>query len=119
VKDTGLKTYMALINDFSHDLFTGLWICCIGTMYIVRRRAAVLAPDPAVARFAADINATLHMAQNTALILVLATGILRYRHAVRDSSRNTGQRRALLLVKHLVLAFLAVAGTWLGHAWSG
>ncbi len=108
--------YFFLLNDFSHDLFTGLWLSCLGTIVLIRLQTAAYAgPAPeAVIVFGGHLQRTLFTAQNSAMALVLVTGVLRLIHVKSRGGSGGRERRLLLVIKHIALTAIFAGGTYLG-----
>ncbi len=103
-----------IINNFAHDLFTGLWTSSILVIYLLRERAR-----------AQSVAAELHALTNTffwlgivSLAIVLGSGGIRflYYKAATDGSERT--RKSLLIAKHLLFTVIFGGGTLLAYRWT-
>ncbi|MFW8601519.1 hypothetical protein ACOHYD_08555 [Desulfobacterota bacterium M19] len=111
--------YIYIINDFSHDLFTGLWLSSLTAIYLIHLKAggAVSCEWQLVSELSGDF---LWM-QNIALGLIILTGLGRYLHQKGGRTDNHlshhQARRQVLIIKHIIMGILFTSGTALGLAW--
>ena len=116
--NNSLKKYAFLLNDFSHDLFTGLWICSLLAIYLING-AVQEHTSPETVAFATGLLRVFFNLLCFSMVLIMATGGARYYHVRRsESAANTPERRKLLIAKHAVMGVLFPLGTWLGWVWS-
>lgn len=109
-----MRHYLALINDFAHDFFTGLWLSCLLVLWLVQHQAT-----PADSLLAAAILGNFFRLQCWSMALILLTGLGRYWHVKGTAGPGQDQaRRSLLIVKHALLGVLLVGGTILGYGWA-
>ncbi len=111
--------YIYIINDFAHDLFTGLWISSLTAIYLIRLKAEGVSPGEW--RLVSELSGDFLWMQNLALGLIILTGLGRYLHqkkSIADNHvRHHQARRQILIIKHIVMGILFTLGTVLGLAW--
>ncbi len=107
-----MKPWLILINDFCHDLFTGLWFGSFLTLVILRGKLG----DPVLLGELTDTFFWLCLASLGAIIM---TGIFRFFYYRNwDSAEMAGIKKRLLKVKHAILGSSMLLGTGLVVAWA-
>lgn len=102
--------WLVILNDFFHDLFTGLWFGSFVTLVILRGKSAALTPDQAT--LMADLNGFFSWFCIGSLFLIAATGIFRFfYYRGWDGIPMKDVKKRLLIIKHAVLGSSFVAGT--------
>jgi hypothetical protein len=108
------KRVLTVVNNFIHDVTTGLWLACLFLgIYINRRWGA--GND-----LLAEIQRFLLVTSLASLFIIGLTGIIRrktytsYLYGVDLEVK----RRALLIAKHILFAFIASGGTYFLYLWS-
>ncbi len=111
--------YIYIINDFAHDLFTGLWLSSLAAIYLIRLKAGGI--NGTEWQLVSELSGDFLWMQNIALGLIILTGLGRYLHQKKRSSDNHVShhqaRRRVLIIKHIVLGILFASGTALGLIW--
>lgn len=108
------KSVLTVVNNFIHDVTTGLWLACLFLAFYINRRW------PGNLDLLSEIQEFLFITSLIALAIIGLTGIIRrktytsYLYGVDIEVK----RRALLIVKHILLAFIALGGTWFLYQWS-
>lgn len=105
-----MRPWLILLNDFAHDLFTGLWCGGFITLWLLRERQPV-----AFNALAEDF----YLLCLASLGMVAVTGMVRaftYRDA--SSAYPPELKRRMLAVKHAVLGPAFLLGTWQAYLWS-
>ena len=106
---------LLIINNFVHDLFTGLWRSSILVIYLLREQAH------AQTLVAAELYAIINMffwLGIVSLAIVLGSGGIRflfYKPAT-DGSEHT--RKSLLIAKHLLFTIVFGGGTLLAYRYT-
>lgn len=102
--------YTWIVNNFFHDLSSGLWAACL----LVIWRLATLRPGmpPAAAAALATVSLELFYVLLGSLVVIFATGGIRLRYWRSQAAPDelTYVRRALL-VKHAIYFVVYGAGT--------
>ena len=112
-----MKKYLYLINDFAHDLFTGLWICSLLTLYLIQSKAENYAM-PGVSDFIGELLFVFFWLQTWSMALIIITGFGRYFHVKSMPTKDDQPiRKKLLIIKHIILGVLFVGGSVLGYMW--
>ena len=75
----GLKPWLILLNNFSHDLFTGLWFGSFIVLYIVRDYAMRAGSELGNATpLLAELNSFFYTFIWVSLFLICLTGLFRF-----------------------------------------
>jgi NhaP-type Na+/H+ and K+/H+ antiporter len=104
-----------IINNFTHDLFTGLWTSAILVIYLLSRKAN------AQALLAAELYPVIKLffwLVIFSLAMVIGTGLIRfiYYRPVADGSERI--KKSLLIYKHFLLGTVFIGGTFLAYRWT-
>ena len=104
-----------IINNFTHDLFTGLWTSAILVIYLLNKRTneqALLAVE-------------LHAIMNVffwlgifSIAMILGTGLIRFVYYRPEIDGSERIKKSLLIYKHLLLGAVFIAGTFLAYRWT-
>jgi hypothetical protein len=109
-----MKAFL-LINNFTHDLFTGLWTSSILVIYLLTKKASEQA------LLAAELHSVIQVLFWLVigpLVMVMGTGLIRfiyYRPATDGSAKIT---KSILIYKHILLGVVFVGGTFLAYWWT-
>lgn len=107
-----MRPWLILINDFSHDLFTGLWFGSFVTLIVLRGKVG----DPALL---GELNHVFTIICLSSLIAIMLTGIFRFFYYRNwDSSEMVAIKKRLLKIKHALLGSLMLAGTVMVVVWA-
>lgn len=104
-----------IINNFAHDLFTGLWTSTILVMYILHERAHA---QTVVAAELRDIMLLFFWLGIVSLAAILGTGGIRFLYYRPESGGSERTKKSLLIAKHLLFAVVFTAGTFLAYRWT-
>jgi len=107
-----MRPWLILINDFCHDLFTGLWFGSFLTLVILRGKLG----DPILLGELTDLFFWLCLGSLGAIIM---TGVFRFFYYRNwDSAEMAGIKKRLLKVKHAILGSSMLLGTGLVIVWA-
>jgi len=107
-----MKPWLILINDFCHDLFTGLWFGSFVTLIVLRNKVG----DPVLL---GELNYLFTILFLSALIAIMLSGIFRFfYYRDWDSKEMAGIKKRLLKIKHALLGGSMVGGTVLVIWWA-
>jgi hypothetical protein len=111
-----MKLWLILINDFCHDLFTGLWFGSFVTVFVLRGKVG----DPALLQELTTLFTWLCL---SSLFAIMLTGMCRFFYYRNwDSGWNDAEKvsikKRLLKIKHALLGGSMVLGTGLVIAWA-
>lgn len=113
-----MKPWLILINDFSHDLFTGLWFGSFVTMFILHGRAADPGLDTGQLALMSELQGTFFWLTFVSLGLIALTGMLRSRYYRQwDGAAMQEVKKRLLIIKHAVLGSALLIGSGFVLAW--
>lgn len=107
-----MKPWLILINDFCHDLFTGLWFGSFVTVLVLRNKVG----DEALLGELTLLFTQLCMAS---LVAIALSGTFRYFYYREwDGSGMADVKARLLRIKHALLGGLMVLGSGLVMIWA-
>jgi len=111
-----MKIWFQIINDFSHDMFTGLWFGSFFLLSFLRNRLTGVAGDELRYEMIHELMLQLFWLTACALGLVILTGLLRLVYS-RDGQTNIKIKQSILIGKHVVLGSGFLVGTLLSYVW--
>lgn len=107
-----MKPWLILINDFCHDLFTGLWFGSFVTLIVLRNKVGD-------ATLLSELNHMFTVLCLSSLIAIMLTGIFRFfYYRDWDSKEMAHIKKRLLKIKHALLGGSMLGGTGLVIAWA-
>jgi hypothetical protein len=111
-----MKLWLILINDFCHDLFTGLWFGSFVTLFVLRGKVG----DP---RLLGELTSLFTVLCLASLFAIMLTGLCRFFYYRNwDSGWNDAEKvvvkKHLLKIKHALLGSSMLIGTGLVIAWA-
>ncbi len=107
-----MKPWLILINDFCHDLFTGLWFGSFVTLLVLRGKVG----DPALLAELTDLFTWLCLGS---LLAIIMTGVFRFfYYRDWDSSGMAEVKKRLLRIKHALLGGSMLIGSGLVIYWA-
>lgn len=104
-----------IINNFAHDLFTGLWTSSILVIYLLRERAHT---QTLVAVELQPIITSFFWLGLVSLAVVLGTGGIRYLYYQPATDGSERTKKGLLIAKHLLFVVVFAGGTFLAYRWT-
>jgi putative copper export protein len=114
-KDNKIISLLNIINDFAHDLFTGLWISSFLVIFILNKKVSVAVTSEAFDSLF-SVMKTFFWLGIISLLLIIATGIIRLCHYGKsERTELKAIKRQALIVKHIILAFLFLLGTYFSY----
>ncbi|OGR03734.1 MAG: hypothetical protein A2511_04735 [Deltaproteobacteria bacterium RIFOXYD12_FULL_50_9] len=110
-----MKAWLYHLNNFAHDLFTGIWCGCFVNLVALRSwsdSGLMTGPAHDLARLMFGMGAG-------ALAAVLTTGIFRYiyRFEWQQTEQLALAKKPVLIVKHIILGLLFLVGSLLAVFW--
>lgn len=107
-----MKPWLILINDFCHDLFTGLWFGSFVTLVVLRGKVG----DPVLLGELTHLFTILCL---SSLIAIMLSGIFRFfYYRDWDGKDMAGIKKRLLKIKHALLGGSMLGGTGLVIWWA-
>ena len=107
-----MKPWLILINDFCHDLFTGLWFGTFVTLVVLRGKVG----DPVLLGELTHLFTVLCL---SSLIAIMLSGMFRFfYYRDWDSTGMADVKKRLLKIKHALLGSSMLIGTGLVIAWA-
>lgn len=108
------KSILVVVNNFIHDVTTGLWLACFSLAFYINQRWA------GKSDLISEIQEFLFITSLISLIIIGVTGIVRRKTytAYLYGVDLEVKRKGLLIIKHILFAFIAIGGTWLLYQWS-
>ncbi|MDH4322487.1 MAG: hypothetical protein OEV73_13450 [Desulfobulbaceae bacterium] len=116
-----MKAWIYLINNFAHDLFTGIWFGCFVGLYTCHAQVSRLAqPSAAVTAFAVELQGRFFWLGTISLALVMVTGLVRFLYRREwDKMEDPGKlKKPILIVKHALLGTAFLAGSACAYLWT-
>jgi putative copper export protein len=109
---------LIVVNNFVHDLFTGLWASSLLVIVLLNRKAKV--PDSALV--ADSLHAVMRIffwIGVASIAVIVVSGSLRmlyYRSGI--SAEDEKIKKELLIVKHVFFTFAFIGGTYLAYVYA-
>lgn len=114
----GLRPWLILLNDFCHDLFTGLWFGSFITMAVMRHKAGQPGLDAGQQALMSELVGLFSWLTIAMLGCIIATGVFRFfYYRDWDGVHNRAVKKRLLIIKHAVLGTSFLIGTILVAVW--
>ena len=116
-----MKSWLYLINNFAHDLFTGIWFGSFLGLYNCHAKlTAIQLPPAELVSFAGDLQNLFFRLGVLSLALVMVTGLVRFLYRRDwDKLENPGQlKKPILIVKHAILGTAFLIGSIYGVLWT-
>lgn len=105
------RRYLWTINNFLHDLATGVWAACVLVSALLAERRTGMPLEASVAL--RDTIVVLFKLSLTSLVVIGGTGGVRLGYWERQSDPGgLPHKRNALIVKHVMLVATYTAGTW-------
>lgn len=102
--------FARIVNDFAHDMATGMWAACLLVIWVLSTRTTGVPPEAAEAISSAMGAAFLLLL--AALTVLVGTGAARLSYWRRDTpTADVAAKRTALVVKHVTFLALYGAGT--------
>ncbi len=102
--------YRYIVNNFFHDLASGMWAASVLVIWLLRTRLPGLPPEAAAA--IADVMHTMFWLVLGSLLVIFVTGGIRLRYWRKQGTADElPYRRRALLVKHVLYLVIYGAGT--------
>jgi hypothetical protein len=109
-----MKKWLYVINNFSHDFFTGLWFGSVALMFMVHHKfGQLLQNNQDTGGILHDSLQMLFGIGGFSLLFVLFTGVMRflYRHEWDTMENAVESKKKILVIKHIVLGTTFMAGS--------
>jgi len=116
-----MRPWLYLINNFAHDLFTGIWFGSFVGLYTVRVGTGQSGQLPtAAAAIVADLAHRFFWLGAVSLALVMCTGCIRflYRRQWDALEAPNSFKISILIVKHALLGTAFLAGSVCAFFWT-
>lgn len=109
---------LIIINNFVHDMFTGLWVSSVAVIYLLKRKVASgegLLLSPALQ----DVMRFFFWLGIASIVIILVTGSFRIRYFRRETAPHEREtKKKLLIVKHVLLTTVFIGGTYLAYLYT-
>ena len=109
-----MKAFL-IINNFAHDLFTGMWTSTVLVIYLLHERAK---EQTQIAAELQDIITLFFWIGIFSTAVVFLTGGIRYRYYRPDGAGSEQVKKSLLIFKHALFIVIFSAGTFLAYRWA-
>lgn len=117
-KREGAVGALIIINNFVHDMFTGLWVSSVAVIYLLKRKMAS-GEGPLLSPVLKDVMSFFFWLGIASIVIILMTGsfrILYFRRETAPHERET--KRKLLIVKHVFFTTVFIGGTYLAYLYA-
>jgi putative copper export protein len=105
---------LIIINNFIHDLFTGLWASSLLVVYLLDAKARSpegLLISPALH----DVMRAFFWIGVGSIAVIFASGGLRLLYYRTEIAENGKLKKELLIVKHVLFTFIFIGGTYFAY----
>lgn len=112
-----MKYWLIIINNFLHDLFTGMWICTVILIYLLKKQVPLVHGIPT--ETFRDITKVFFWLGIFSIFIIIVTGIMRtvyYSSSMNNSLANV--KKKALIIKHILLGIIFMAGTYLAYSYA-
>lgn len=115
-KKSNIIALLVIINDFAHDLFTGLWVSTIIVVFLLHRKMPSLARVPEAFQAIDNVMKQFFWLEVMSFSLVVATGIVRLRYYRKNEKKKLeAVKSRALIAKHIILGALFIIGTYFAY----
>jgi putative copper export protein len=112
-----MKIWLIIINNFLHDLFTGLWISTILVIYLLQEKVPSVHQIPANAL--KDVMKVFFILGVFSLLIIIVTGIFRsINYNLINSRPPMTTKKKALIIKHILLGLIFIIGTYLSYRYT-
>jgi len=109
-----MRAYLITINNFVHDLSTGLWISTILVIFLLERKTGLA--QETLAEALKEIMRFFFWLGICSLVVTVVTGVLRFLYYKSvDGSGSGAPKKQLLISKHILLGSILLGGTYLAY----
>lgn len=114
----GLRPWLIILNDFCHDLFTGLWFGSFVTLAVLRQKALAPGLGDDARALMGELTSLFTWLTVAMLGCIVATGVFRFfYYRDWDGVHNKQVKKRLLIIKHAVLGSSFLLGTAMVAWW--
>lgn len=109
---------LVIVNNFVHDMVTGLWVSAMIVISLLRKKAEV--PEMmAVSAALHDVMRFFFWLGIASIVVILITGSFRMLYFRRENAAHKGETKTkLLIVKHVILTTVFIGGTYLAYLYT-
>jgi hypothetical protein len=110
-----LAKAFVVVNNFAHDLFTGLWTSSLLVILLLDRKSG--SPGGMlIASALHEVMRTFFWVGVASLVAVLLSGGVRlFYYKAEGAGQDSEIKKELLIVKHVLFAFVFIGGTYAAH----
>jgi putative copper export protein len=113
-----MKDWLIIINNFVHDLFTGLWTSTILVIYLLDKKA-VSAQEISLASSLQEVMRVFFWLGLFSILIIIISGIIRLRGYKLQNKIETGLlKKKILILKHILFGAIFLGGTYLGYIYA-
>ncbi|MDD5724304.1 MAG: hypothetical protein PHY29_11300 [Syntrophales bacterium] len=113
----GIIILLIIINDFVHDLATGLWVSTVLTIFLLEKKLS-LAPGTPAAISIQETKRFFFWLGAASIVTIAVTGVARFSYYRSEPNRMGTVKNKALIAKHIVLSIILGAGTYLAYCYS-
>jgi putative copper export protein len=103
---------LIILNNFFHDLAAAMWFCGTIVLYYIVQKSKGLPKDEDTERYITSLFQVMRRVTNISLGFVCGGGVIRALNYMEYEWMDAMGREqiTLLVIKHILLAFIVVAG---------
>jgi len=107
-----MTAWFIIINNFVHDLFTGLWISSVLVIYLLDKKAGLYQETPLAASLQ-EVTKVFFWLGLFSILVIIITGIFRFRE-YKFQNRGAAEplKKKILILKHILLGAIFLGGTY-------
>lgn len=112
-----MRPWMILLNNFCHDLFTGMWFGSFITLWVLEDKMAEIGEQ---AQWLSELSVFFFYLCIFSLVTVSLTGLFRYLYYKNwnEGKKESPQlKKQMLIVKHAVFGTSFLGGSILSYLW--
>jgi len=116
-----MKSWIYLINNFAHDLFTGIWFGSFIGLYTCHAKISTIEqPTAPLSAFIGELQSHFFWLGAISLVLVMLTGLVRFLYRRDwDKMEDPGKlKKSILIVKHAFLGTAFLVGSTFAILWT-
>lgn len=109
---------LIIVNNFIHDMFTGLWVSTVIVITLLKKKAGSL-EGIFISEALHDIMRFFFWLGIASIVVILVTGsfrVLYFRRVTAAHERET--KNKLLIVKHVLFTTVFIGGTYLAYLYA-
>lgn len=112
-----MKYWLIIINDFIHDLSTGLWASSLLTIFLIEKKLNYIRGSPAALSIQ-EIKMVFFWLGLSSVVIIAVTGVFRYLSYKTEENNNRYIKNRALIIKHIILGTIFLIGTYIAYKYT-